>query len=161
VYLLILTPAYNTLSWSPPLASHSSSSCSIYPGIAYYPLILVQFSPFRRGLLCKHYPAANDAACSLTFIVLHSIMTLWLLFHVENSTLFPDGAYRGALHELLSIPPCLCLPSASAHTPITVVRTEYVIMSFPSAPFSRNRLSLLSSMVACVYRSALLARHWI
>jgi hypothetical protein len=76
VYLLILTPAYNALFLIP--ASHIpflSSSC-IYLGIAYYPFILVQISLFRRGLLSKHYPAANDAARSLTFIVLHPIMTL-------------------------------------------------------------------------------------
>jgi hypothetical protein len=79
VYLLILTPAYNALFLIP--ASHIpfpflSSSCSIYLGIAYYPFILVQISLFRRGLLSKHYPAANDAARSPTFIVLHPIMTL-------------------------------------------------------------------------------------
>lgn len=52
--------------------------------------------------------------------------------------------------------------SASVHTPVmrAVVRTQYIVMLFPSAPFSRNRLSL-SSIVANVYRDALLARHWI
>jgi hypothetical protein len=77
VYLLILTPAYNALFLVPASRiPFLSSSCSIYFGIGYYPSILVQISLFRRGLLCKHSPAANDAACSLTFIVLHSIMTL-------------------------------------------------------------------------------------
>jgi len=77
VYLLILTPAYNALFLIPASRiPFLSSSCSIYLGIAYYPFILVQISLFRRGLLSKHYPAANDAARSLTFIVLHAITTL-------------------------------------------------------------------------------------
>jgi hypothetical protein len=77
---------------------------------------------------------------------------------MENSTLLPDGAYRGALYELLSqFLPAYACRSASAHTPITVVRTEHVVMSFQSAPLSRDRFLLLSSIAACVYRYALLA----
>jgi len=76
---------------------------------------------------------------------------------VENSTLLPDGAYRGALHELLNSSR-LMRAGVHPHThPITVVRTAYVVMSFPSAPFSRDRFSLYSSIAACVYRYALLA----
>jgi hypothetical protein len=51
VYLLILTPAYNALFLVPASRiPFLSSSCSIYFGIAYYPLILVQIPLFWRGL---------------------------------------------------------------------------------------------------------------
>jgi hypothetical protein len=70
------------------------------------------------------------------------------------------GITRRALRIILNSSQ-LMLADVHPHTPITVVRTEYVVMSFPSAPLSGNKLSLLSSMVVCVYRSALLARHWI
>ena len=59
-------------------------------------------------------------------------------FHYDPLTSLPCGklnspsgwAYRGALHESLSIPPGLCLPKWMGTQAITVVRTEYVVMSF-------------------------------
>lgn len=177
VYLLISTAAYNALFLIPasriPFQSchlHAASistlpitpfSLSLSP-----PFILAQISLFWRGLLCKHYRATNDAACSLTFIALHSITTLFsLLFHVENSTLLPDGAYPGALHEsritLSSFR--LMLAGVHPHTRLLCVLLSYSVYRYvvPECAFSRNRLSLLSSIVANVYRDALLARHWI
>ena len=76
VYLLILTPAYNAHSLV--AASHIPflSSSAYISALPIPPFILAQIALFRRGLVCKHYPGANDAAYSLTFIVLYSIMTL-------------------------------------------------------------------------------------
>jgi len=142
--------------WSPHIPSIFMQHLCRHITPFFSPFILVQFSlatpVFRRGLLSRHYPAANDAVSSLPFIALHSIITLWLLFHVENSSL---TSVWGALHDFLSIPAGLCLPKC-IHThasPVTRsnVRMEYVVMSFPTAHFSHNRLSLLSSIVACVY----------
>jgi len=78
VYPLILTAAYNALFLilpSPRIPFSSSYAASI-SALPITPFFLVQISLFRRGLLCKHSPATNDAAGSLTFIVVHSIMTL-------------------------------------------------------------------------------------
>ncbi len=109
----------------------------------------MQISLFRRGLLSSTIQLP---------VHLHSLSCV--LYDPLTSlpcgifkSYFPMGHTEAHFMSYLQFLPASACRSASAHMPIsrTVVRTEYVVMSFPSTHFSHIRLSLLTSMVACVY----------
>jgi len=85
VYLPILTVAHNALFLvsTPPIA-FLPSSCTIYVGIAYYPLfpplysraIFTRYTCLWAWIVSKHLPVASDAVCSFPFIAVHSIISL-------------------------------------------------------------------------------------
>lgn len=83
VYLLILTPAYNALFLVPTSRiPFLSSSCSIYIGIACYPLILVQISLF--GVDC--YASTIQPPMTLPVHYIHCPA-----FHYDPFTSLPCG----------------------------------------------------------------------
>lgn len=145
-------------SWSPHLPLHSrylhAASMSAPPiTLFFFPLfILVQISlatpVIRHGWISSCQWQFHSFPCIL-FDHLISLPCGNLIFYLRM------GHIEARFTILLSIPSGSCLPkniSTHAH-PVsrTIVRIEYVVMSFLSAPFSHNRLSLLPSMVACVY----------
>lgn len=124
---------------------------------------LLPSSSFPSSFSCKYhslhlslgldgYPTANGNSIHFPAFYFDHLISLPCgnpIFYLRM------GHIEARFTILLSIPSGSCLPkniSTHAH-PVsrTIVRIEYVVMSFLSAPFSHNRLSLLPSMVACVY----------